>query len=105
MEPQTQNSSLFQLNVDANVGMALKGAGSWAKVLGILGILFGVGFIAIGILVQSYVNNSTYGFDDYGGGYRASTSTAADIGMGSGEPHLFDAPGISVAFVPKKRME
>jgi hypothetical protein len=81
MEPLTQNSSLFQLNIDANVGMSLRGAASWAKVLGILGIIFAILFIAVGILVQSAINSaSPYdGFEGYSP--RTSTSTIANFGM------------------------
>ena len=77
---EQQNTSLFQLNIDANVGMALRSAASWGRVIGILGIIFGVLLISAGIMVQAYMSSSRYGgFDDYG--YPGTRSTAANMGM------------------------
>lgn len=65
MEP-TPNTSLFQLNLDANNSFTLRSAASWAKVLGILGLIFGIIFIAIGFLVQNARSTNTYGqYEDY----------------------------------------
>jgi hypothetical protein len=61
----TQNTSLFQLNLDANNSFTLRSAASWAKVLAILGLIFGILFIAIGFLVQNAMKTNTYsGYGD-----------------------------------------
>jgi hypothetical protein len=80
MEPQPQSSSLFQLNVDANTGYTLKSAASWAKLLGILGIIFGVLFIAIGIMLQQTVSRSGV-FDEYGGYGSRNANMLGNLGM------------------------
>lgn len=61
---QPSDTSLFQLNLDANNSYALRSAASWAKVLAIIGIIFGIMFIALGFLVQNAINKSPQ-FDDY----------------------------------------
>ena len=54
MEEQKQqpenSSSLFQLNLDISNSYTLRSAGSWAKVMGVVGILVGVMLIAITII-------------------------------------------------------
>jgi len=74
---QMQNTSLFQLNVDANVAMTLKSAASWARALGVLGIIFGVLFIAMGFLTMSV---PTTEFGDYES-YEETNKMARSIGM------------------------
>lgn len=46
-QPQSQDTgtSLFQLNLDANNSYTLRSAASWAKVLGVVGMLVGGMFI------------------------------------------------------------
>jgi len=78
--PQFQNTSLFQLNLDAANSSTLKSAASWAKVLGILGIIFGVLFLALAFLVTSVLNRG--GGQLEGFGYQGNTSTMANLGMG-----------------------
>jgi len=78
MEP-TQNTALFQLNVDANSGYTLKSASSWARILGILGIIFGILFILVGIMWQQAMNRA--GATDVYGGYRRSTTMLGNAGM------------------------
>ena len=74
MEP-TQNSSLFQLNLDAQNSYTLRSAASWAKVLGVASLILGVLFIILGIMVQQAVSR-------YGGGYysRGSGLTSSNLG-------------------------
>jgi hypothetical protein len=80
MEQQPQSSSsLFQLNIDAGNAGTLRSAGSWARILGILGIIFGLLFIAVGFLVQNAVNNSYRGFDD--NSYRSNVGVLATGAM------------------------
>ena len=58
---QNQGSQLFQLNIDTNATMALRGAASWAKVLAIVGFILGALFVIFGILFQSAMKNGGYG--------------------------------------------
>ena len=77
MEP-TQNTPLFQLNLDANNGYTLRGAASWGKVLGIVGIIAGVLLFVIGVLINNTINKA----GGYGGyGYGGNTKLAGNIGM------------------------
>lgn len=75
MEP-TQNTPLFQLNLDANNGYTLRGAASWGKVLGIVGIITGILLFVIGVLVNNAVNR----YGGYGA-YGSNTRMAGNIGM------------------------
>ena len=54
---ENQSSSLFSLNLDAQNSYTLRGMASWAKVLGFVGLIMGILFIILGILVQQAVNN------------------------------------------------
>ena len=73
-----QNTSLFQLNLDATNSYTLKSAASWAKVLAVVGLICGILFFIFGLLVQATVRN-------YGGGRyyndNYNTSTIANLGM------------------------
>ncbi len=73
---QDQNTSLFSLNLDAQNSYTLRSAASWAKVLGVAGMILGILFVLLGILVQQTV--SRYG------SYRTSgisTNTLGNMGM------------------------
>ena len=50
---QHQSPPLFQLNLDANNSYTLRSAASWAKVLGIVGIIIGILCFATGFLLQN----------------------------------------------------
>lgn len=70
MEPN-QNTSLFSLNLDAQNSYTLRSMASWAKVLGVVGLILGILFIVLGILVQQAMNQ--YGTGSYrSGGFSAS---------------------------------
>lgn len=56
---QNQNTSLFQMNLDAQNSYTLRSAASWAKVLGIVGIILGVLFVITGVMTQQVINNSS----------------------------------------------
>ncbi len=71
---QNQSSSLFQLNLDAQNSYTLRSAASWAKVLGVVGLILGILFVILGIMVQQVVNNSGYS------SYRSSGMSARSIG-------------------------
>jgi len=74
MEDQQQSSSLFSLNLDAQNSYTLRGAASWAKVLGVVGIILGILFIILGIAVQQAMTSSY--------GYRSrDTTTIGNLGM------------------------
>ncbi len=72
MEPQ-QNSSLFSLNLDAQNSYTLRGAASWARVLGVVGLILGILFIIAGILVQQAMQNQ-YGYRSLQRGGISATS-------------------------------
>lgn len=62
MPPPPSSGPLFQLNIDGNAQNTLRSAASWSKVLGIVGLILGVLFILIGILVQAAISrNGVYG--------------------------------------------
>lgn len=87
MEP-TQNTSLFQLNLDANNSFTLRSAASWAKVTAILGLVFGILFIAIGFLVQNAVRNNPYSrYDD--DEYRGSANILENMGTAGMVIYIF----------------
>jgi hypothetical protein len=56
---QNQNSSLFQLNLDAQNSYTLRSAASWAKVLGIAGMIMGLLFVIAGIIAQQALSQSS----------------------------------------------
>lgn len=74
MEPD-QNTSLFQLNLDAQNSYTLRSAASWAKVLGVASLILAVLFIILGVLVQQ-VASSGGSF----GRYRSSGLTSSEFG-------------------------
>lgn len=73
---QNQSSSLFSLNLDAQNSYSLRSMASWAKVLGVVGLILGILFIILGILVQQTM--SRYG--GYYSSYRSSGLSASAIG-------------------------
>jgi hypothetical protein len=66
---QDNNSSLFQMNLDAGNSYTLRSAASWAKVTGVAGILIGlflvISFIAALIQIS---NQSPYEYNEDGMG-------------------------------------
>lgn len=64
------NTSLFQLNLDANNGYTLRSAASWGKVLGVVGIILSILFFVIAVLFQSAMSQTggRYYDEDFGGG-------------------------------------
>ena len=79
MEQNQQNtgSSLFQLNLDASNGYTLRSAASWAKVLGVVGLIIGILCVLMGILVQQAVSNYSSSRYDMG----PSASMIGNYGM------------------------
>ena len=53
---QGQNTSLFSLNLDAQNSYTLRSAASWAKVLGVVGMIIGGLCIISGIMAQQAIN-------------------------------------------------
>lgn len=78
-ETQPQDSSLFQLNIEPATANTLKSAATWARVLAVLGIAFGVLFIGIGVMLQQTLNKNSDLFQDYN--YRGNTGMLGNIGM------------------------
>ena len=75
---QNQNSSLFQLNLDAQNSYTLRSAASWAKVLGIVSLIIAILCIIMGILVQQVISQNVGQFDSYE--YRKSGFSASSFG-------------------------
>lgn len=67
---QNQNTNLFQLNLDAQNGYTLRSAASWAKVLGVVGLIIGILCVILGVLVQQVVSNGSFRNET---GFSAST--------------------------------
>ena len=70
---QAPNTSLFSLNIDGNTNYTLRSAASWAKVLGVVGIIMAVLFFVFAIAFQSSMNRlggGGYYRDDFSGGNR-----------------------------------
>ena len=70
---QDQNNSLFQLNLDAQNSYTLRSAATWAKVLGVVGLVMGILFFILGIVVQQAVSR-------YSGSYQSSGFSARSLG-------------------------
>lgn len=56
---QNQGSSLFQMNLDAQNSYTLRSAASWAKILGVVGMIMGGLFIVFGIIAQQALTSSS----------------------------------------------
>jgi len=72
---ENQNTSLFSLNLDAQNSYTLRSAASWAKVLGVVGLILGILFILLGIMVQQAMSS----YDGYSS-YRTSGFSARNMG-------------------------
>lgn len=75
---ENQNTSLFQLNLDAQNTYTLRSAATWAKVLGVVGMIMGILFFITGIVLQQAVNRSGDAFETYR--YKGSGLSASSIG-------------------------
>lgn len=71
------STSLFQLNLDAQNSYTLRSAASWAKVLGVVGMILGILFIILGIMVQQALSRYN-GLSSYR--YRSSGFSASTLG-------------------------
>ena len=76
---QNQNTSLFQLNLDAQNSYTLRSAASWAKVLGIVGLIIGVLCMIAGVLAQQAL--SRYGGSSYRNETGFSATTLGNAGL------------------------
>ncbi len=76
---QNQNSSLFQLNLDAQNSYTLRSAASWAKVLGIVGLIIGVLCVIFGIIAQQALSQG--GSRYYSGGSGFSARSLGNAGL------------------------
>lgn len=72
---ENQNTSLFSLNLDAQNSYTLRSAASWAKVLGVVGLILGILFILLGIMVQQAMSS----YDGYSS-YRTSGFSSRNLG-------------------------
>jgi hypothetical protein len=59
-EPTTSNSSLFQLNLDAQNSYNLRSSATWAKVLGVCGIILGLFFTIVCLVALGNVGKENY---------------------------------------------
>lgn len=73
-----QNTSLFQLNLDAQNSYTLRSAATWAKVLGVASLILAVLFIIFGIMIQQRINS----YGDGLGRYKGSGLTTGDFAAG-----------------------
>jgi len=79
--PTPPPTSLFQLNIDPKSAATLRSAASWSKVLGVLGIIFGILFFAIAFLVQNTLKNAGGAYEDLGGYRGGNSNILASAGM------------------------
>lgn len=78
---QNPNTSLFSLSLDAQNSYTLRSAASWSKVLGIVGIILGLFFVGLGIMVQQAVTRYD-GYSSYrSGGFSASAMGNAGLAV------------------------
>jgi hypothetical protein len=80
MELNQPDSSLFSLNLDPATSSSLRSAASWAKVMAIVGFIFGVLFIVMGFLVQNALD-TRYNNDYEALGSRNTPNVAGSIGL------------------------
>jgi hypothetical protein len=75
---EENQSSLFQLNLDAQNSYTLRSTASWAKVLGVVSIILAGLFLILGVMAQSASRSYRYG------SYRRSSAFDAEAlgGMG-----------------------
>jgi len=78
---QNQNTSLFQLNLDAQNSYTLRSAASWAKVLGIVSMIMGILFVILGVIVQQVINKAGGEFDSSLRGSGFSSSALGNMGL------------------------
>ena len=55
---QNQNTSLFSLNLDAQNSYTLRSAATWAKVLGVVGLIIGILCVITGVIAQQAISRS-----------------------------------------------
>jgi hypothetical protein len=68
---QNPNTSLFSLSLDAQNSYTLRSAASWSKVLGIVGLILGIFFAIVGVMVQQALSSGSRTYES--GGFSAST--------------------------------
>ena len=75
------STSLFQLNLDAQNSYTLRSAASWGKVLGIVGLITGILFMIVGIMVQQAIRkyNGLSGYQYRSSGF--SSTALGNVGM------------------------
>lgn len=86
-QDQLSNTSLFQLNLDANNANTLRSAASWAKVLSVIGFIFSLLFVAIGFLVQNALNKAPGQYEELG--YRGNPGMMGNLGTAGMVVYLF----------------
>ena len=83
---QTSNpqpaTSLFQMNLDAQNSYNLRTAASWAKVLGVVGIITGAIIVILMLIAMNQLQGRDYGYSRRGfGGLLGSTMGANKMGF------------------------
>src|SRR5215813_5664349 len=76
MEQTNQGSSLFQLNIDAGTSYVLKNAATWAKIVGILQIIFG----ALSVLGGLFYISQKSEYSEYGEAMTSQDATGFMVG-------------------------
>jgi hypothetical protein len=74
-----QNTSLFQLNLDAANSYTLRSAASWAKVTGVVGMVMGILLAIMMIIAMSQINTRGYGREGFGDLFYASRGAGPGI--------------------------
>jgi hypothetical protein len=80
MELNQPDSSLFQLNLDPANSSTLRSAASWAKVMSIIGFIFGILFVLLGFLIKNALSNR-YNSEYESLGNARTSSLAGSIGL------------------------
>jgi len=79
---QNQNQSLFGLTIESNTASTMSSSAQWSKVLAWCGIVMGVIFVVLGLLIQTVISKasgvSRYESND---GFSGSMAFAGGLGM------------------------
>ncbi len=75
---QNQNTSLFQLNLDAQNSYTLRSAASWAKVLGVVSLIIAGLCVIMGVMMQQILSQNSGSFRNETG---LSASTFGNAGL------------------------
>jgi len=79
---QNQDQSLFGLTIESNTASTMSSSAQWGRVLAWCGIIMGVIFVLLGILIQTFVSRASGGLNRYeSDGFTGSMAMAGGMGM------------------------